>query len=290
MRPILRAVVPAAVAALACVMVGGAPATAVPNPGGFGSPGVTAPELAPVFDQEVFETGFDHAVIRWRYGDSETQRSSIGGYAISGPAAAMVDERTTVVVRGRDSALWANERTAGGSWSGWHSLGGRTTDRPAIGVRGSNLVLAVRGTDGLLWERARPARGGAWGPWYRDGRPLVGGPGIDAVRDADGRIWTRDSTGWQQLPAMPAGLRAISEPHVITRTAWAGGVLVRGSDNQCWRWSSEGWTTLGGLFISGFAHTGTFDGVGQGQWTFGRGTNGRLYVRGTFHPTWTQLN
>ena len=197
-----------------------------------------------------------------------------------------------MVVRGGDGALWSI-RHESGPWVGWTSLGGRTTDRPAVGYGPAGLTVSVRGEDGKLWERSRLASG-AWAPWHSAGRAIVGGPGANSYRDAAGRIWVRRfETGWQWevVPALPSGVRPASEPAVVR---WSGLVLVRGSDGQAWSWEREGtgaWLALGGRFISGVAGAYQADGVTAGQWVYGRGTNGKLYVTGTFYPPgWTLLS
>ena len=229
-------------------------------------------------------------MIRWRVGDSPSQRYSIGGYATSGPAAVLAgDGWTIVVVRGRDGAVWLTQRQRTGPWPRWQSLGGRTTDRPALGFGAAGLTVSVRGTDGVLWERERSA-GGTWGSWRSTGRRIVGGPGAGSYRDPEGRIWRwQASPGqWTQLPAMPGGLRPVSEP--FTFDHFSAGVLIRGSDGQCWSYElGFGWSSLGGQFVSGFAAVSQSDGVVGGVWIYGRGTNGKLYQLGT-GPTWRQLS
>ena len=74
--PVLPRVATVLAAAAAAVSVSAVPAHALPNPGGTGSPGVAAPESYPIWDREVFETGLNHDVIRWREGDSPTLRYS----------------------------------------------------------------------------------------------------------------------------------------------------------------------------------------------------------------------
>jgi hypothetical protein len=81
-------------------------------------------------------------------GGAWTSWASLGGAAMSGPAAPAYGDSIHVFVTGTDGAVHENV-LRGGAWSGWAGLGGVATSAPAAIARLGTSILdvAVRGTD-----------------------------------------------------------------------------------------------------------------------------------------------
>lgn len=145
----------------------------------------------------VLVTGTDHQLWENVWAGGWSGWHPLGGYLLSGPAAATVGGQVLLAATGGDYAVW--QRMFGAGWGGWWSVGGRTYQAPGVGYDSASAtsVLGVRGTDGALWVRVNG------GGWYTLGGGLLDGPSVGtvpsqltaAVEGTDGRIWSRTLSG-----------------------------------------------------------------------------------------------
>jgi hypothetical protein len=92
-------------------------------------------------------------------GGAWTSWASLGGAAMSGPAAAAYGDSIHVFVTGTDGAVHENV-LRGGAWSGWAGLGGVATSAPAAIARVSRTWSTYAGSTGRCTRstgRAAPA-------------------------------------------------------------------------------------------------------------------------------------
>jgi len=142
------------------------------------------------------------------------------GTTIDSPAAAMLGNNLTIVVRGTDgSSLWQTTiRTTDNSViQGWTLISGATPSKPVLTASTSTntLYLLVRGNDNRIYYRSYTPSTNSWGSWNALPGATIDGPAatvigntlFTVVRGTDGStLWSGDVdlgtssfTGWTLL-------------------------------------------------------------------------------------------
>jgi hypothetical protein len=233
---------------------------------------------------------------------------SLGGYLLSGPAAASGGASgDDVFVVGTDRGIW-HDFWNGTTPSGWAAGGGIVTADPAAQtLNTTNTKVFVRGTDNGLWMATW--NGSSYSSWTPLGGYLTSGPAADLragapgrvdvfVRGSDNGLWHRwsDDGGvtWSSWEPLGGGLA--SGPGAVSWATNRVDVVVRGMDNAVWMrsWNAStgwnSWATLGGVATSAPAiascasgHLDVFvKGTDNGVWQLG--------FNGTSWTGWKPLN
>lgn len=172
--------------------------------------------------------------------------------------------RTDLILRGLDNQIYhcgingilANQREdfcTGGGLPGFAPLGEQTTFGPALATPYANrLEVYIVDTGGNLKFKYFE---GTWHEWAALGRP--------------------------------GGLSITSGPAAVSKYGYMS-AFVRGSDNGCWQraWFNNGWqpwTSLGGIFTSGFAAASPAPGRVE---VYGRGTDGGIWINIQENNNW----
>lgn len=184
---------------------------------------------------------------------------TLGGLILSKPSVTSWGlERTHLVARGLDSAVW-HRWWNGSFWLGWEYLGGQIQGAPAICSQGDGRldVFAV-GLNHMLMHKTY--QGGWWSDWENLGGMLTSDPAAVttemnhihvAARGLDNTLWHLwwDGDGWHGWEFLGGGLS--SAPAL---SSWGPNRLdafVRGEEMHLWHRSWNGtawsrWEDLGG--------------------------------------------
>lgn len=205
-------------------------------------------------DVYVFARAADGAVLeRHLTGSGWTSWASLGGGAISGPAAAAYGATVSVFVVGGDGAVYQNTLSQG-AWSGWVSLGGVATSAPAaVARRGTSVLdLAVRGTDGAVYHKWY-APGQGWSGWESLGGYVTAAPALNSqingqlnvfAPGGDDAVYQRFWDGSQWSGWFSLGGVATSAVSSVTQTYGTVDLYVRGADRALYQqnWSGSAWS------------------------------------------------
>jgi hypothetical protein len=233
------------------------------------------------------------------------------GAGLTGLAAVSTDAgRVDVFVVGLDKALWHTSTqvdTAGRptTWAAWESLGGTLTSAPsAASNEWGKLMVAGRNSLGGISYRL--LSGSTWGPWQAAGGGSVTAPALEVydgstyrvrVVGLDGIVWVRPipSSGADPGSAWASSGLASTFSPVVSGTMW----WARDVRAEAWPNGRSGVlqirdatglsVDLGGGINSAVALVELADG---GFWTFGRGTDGALWVNksdSTGANTWERV-
>jgi len=189
------------------------------------------------------------------------------GSTVDAPAAAVLDGKLHVVVRGMDGAsLWHGYYDLVSEvFGGWSALAGSSPSSPVLTSNGEMLCLVVQGSDDLIYYRSYS--GDSWGGW----QVLAGGSTIDgpaaALLGDELHVVVRGMDGfsmWHKI-VVPGG-------GVVQDWAWISGasasppvlaasqsrselcMLVRGADDGIYECGYDGswggWSSLEGLTVA----------------------------------------
>lgn len=222
--------------------------------------------------------------------------AQLSGAGLTGLAAVSTDGgRVDLFVVGLDKALWHTWTQVDGAgrpttWATWESLGGTLTSAPsAASVAPGKLMVAGRNTLGGISYRTLD--GSTWGGWQSASGGSVTAPALEyydastyrvRVVGTDGVVWVRQVPASGAAPSSAwasSGLPSGFAPVTSGTTSWALDFLA-----EAWPNGSGGIQQvrgtgakidIGGGINSAVAVVEMADG---GFWTFGRGTDGALWV------------
>jgi hypothetical protein len=155
----------------------------------------------------------------------------------------------TVVVKGKDGAVWMKEGSAN-----WVALEGSVAGAPDV-CRAANgdLFVAARGTDDGVWLKSR--RGTEWSAWTALSGHMTSDVSIICMPDSTPRIFARTNekqlavhtpdplTSWDKLGQIDAA------PEIAVSAKGIIDVVMRGSDETVWYAHFDGawvpWRSLG---------------------------------------------
>lgn len=185
---------------------------------------------------------------------------TLGGLIMSKPSVTSWGmERTHLVARGLDSAVW-HRWWNGSFWLGWEYLGGPIQGAPAICSQGDGRldVFAV-GLNHTLMHKTYQA--GWWSDWENLGGMLTSDPaavssGLNhihvAARGLDNTLWHLwwDGDGWHGWEGLGGGLS--SGPALSSGSPNRLDAFIRGEEMHLWHRSWNGgawspWEDLGGI-------------------------------------------
>jgi SpoIID/LytB domain protein len=220
----------------------------------------------------------------------------LAGAGLTGLAAVSTDGgRVDLFVVGLDKALWHTWTQVDGAgrpttWAAWESLGGTLTSAPtAASVASGKLMVAGRNTLGGISYRTLD--GSTWGGWQSAGGGSVTAPALEfydastyriRVVGTDGVVWVRQVPASGAAPSSAwasSGVPSGFAPVTSGTTSWALDALAEawpnGAGSVLQVRSNGQKVDLGGGINSAVALVEMADG---GFWTFGRGTDGALWV------------
>ena len=227
----------------------------------------------------------------WLHNLSSGVLTEAGGHLVSAPQLMSEGSSVAVFGEGTDHALWVNTCTQSAVCGGWRSLGGTITSKPATAYYGNGeWWVYARGADGALWSRTHTSSG--WGAWHSlGGRLLAGtGPAASYINAPYVLVAGTNHELYIQGPGVtgfnPAGGRTNSTPALTLLppaqgqpTALVG--FARGTDNAGYYHrfvsTTPGWHSMGGRLTSGLAAVTQIVATIPNIYTYGLGTDGRIY-------------
>jgi len=225
------------------------------------------------------------------------------GFTDDPPAAAVLDDKLHIVVRGIPNSLWhGHVNLATGSFSGWTRLSGDTISPPTLAASNTNVYLVARGINDHICYRSWSS--GSWSDWKSVPGITLDSPAAAVlgnelhlvVRGNPGGLFhgslnlsTSLWSGWTPVsggtPSAPSLAASASNLYLVVR-GYDDGIHYNVWNGTTWK----GWTPLDGVTVHGPSAAVENDRLhvvvrGVPRWTF----HGYVNLTAQTFSGWTRL-